>query len=229
MTSNVSRASSGLQSVRDEVLRGHCACGALSYTISLAQIEQDLTLSAFCHCSRCQRINGAPFVWSTHWLYSAVSWSPPSHGPPPGAPGSNDSHGLGQAFSPAISTFETMKGRKWKLRCSTCGSPLGSWNAAKQKYVRIALPHCDDYLLTARLPYRWTIWPSTLARRPAQAGGPDDVLADGPIDASTAALHAIRPTHHQFYGLWRSVVMRDGLPKWTGYKDESQRVTDEGD
>ncbi|EST09756.1 Polysaccharide deacetylase [Kalmanozyma brasiliensis GHG001] len=39
--------------------------------------------------------------------------------------------------------YESVAGRKWKLRCSECGNPMGSWNSAKQQ---------------------WSIWPSTLAR-----------------------------------------------------------------
>ena len=119
-----------IMTATDKVIRGHCACGQLHYSISTRDVDRDLALSAYCHCSRCQRLNGAPYVWSTHWLYSALSWYPPSSGPPPGAPDLQDAEGH---FSPAMETFMTMKDRKWKLRCKKCGSPMGSWNAAKAK------------------------------------------------------------------------------------------------
>ena len=113
---------------------GHCACGALQYRIDVSNVRSDLQLSAYCHCTRCQRFNGAPFVWTTHWLYHAVTWNPPASGPPPGAVESNDGVSVSAGhFSPHMLAYEAMKGRKWKLRCRECGSPMGSWNAARRK------------------------------------------------------------------------------------------------
>ncbi|KAI3479803.1 hypothetical protein L1887_58198 [Cichorium endivia] len=63
-------------------LRGHCHCGALEYQLNADPAH--LRLSAFCHCTRCQRINGAPYVWTTHWAKDAVTWS--SQGKPSSAP-----------------------------------------------------------------------------------------------------------------------------------------------
>lgn len=120
----------------DEIIHGHCACGSLRFSIDIRNIKNDLALSMFCHCSRCQRLNGSPYIWSNHWLYSAVKWYPTASAPPPGAPtkdGGKPGSIEGGRFSPNMQTFETMKDRKWKLRCKDCGSPMGSWNAAKGK------------------------------------------------------------------------------------------------
>lgn len=120
----------------ERFIHGHCACGSLRFKIDIQNIANDLTLSMFCHCSRCQRLNGAPYIWSNHWSFDAVQWFPLANRPPPGAPGNDgkpNSIENGGEFSPNMQTFETMKGRKWKLRCKDCGSPMGSWNAAKGK------------------------------------------------------------------------------------------------
>lgn len=117
-----------------DAIHGHCACGALQYSIDIRNIENDLKLAAYCHCARCQRLNGAPYIWTNHWLYHAVTWKPLADGPPPGAPESSSSSAEG-LFSPAMQTFEALKGRKWKLRCRQCGSPMGSWNAGRGRCV----------------------------------------------------------------------------------------------
>lgn len=116
-------------------VHGYCACGRLRYTIDCTNLDSDLTLSAFCHCSRCQRINGAPFVHSLHLKYPAVTWdSKPEKqsDDPPRAPETG--------FSPQAETYESLPGKKWKLRCKTCGSPMGTWNGERLKWVSWLLP-----------------------------------------------------------------------------------------
>lgn len=117
----------------DAYIHGHCACGLLHYRIDVRDIDDVLQLATYCHCARCQRLNGAPYIWSNHWLYRAVEWFPTPANPPPGAPDLPD--GETGAFSANMQVYELMKGRKWKLRCRECGSPMGSWNAYKKKYV----------------------------------------------------------------------------------------------
>lgn len=109
-------------------VHGYCACGRLRYTIDCSNLDSDLTLSAFCHCSRCQRINGAPFVHSLHLKYPAVTWDPQPEkqsDDPPRAPETG--------FSAQAETYESLPGKKWKLRCKTCGSPMGTWNGERSK------------------------------------------------------------------------------------------------
>lgn len=50
-----------------DTISGSCYCSATSFRIS--RPAENLTLSSYCHCSRCQRLNGAPFIWvSLHGL-----------------------------------------------------------------------------------------------------------------------------------------------------------------
>ena len=122
-------------------LRGHCNCGALEYQLDAT--PANLLLSAYCHCTRCQRINGAPYIWTTHWKKEAVTWSSPASSP--SAQKQVDAR-VQQVMGSSVTTaqlYESLPGRKFKVRCSECGNPMGSWNDAKQQ---------------------WSIWPSTLAR-----------------------------------------------------------------
>lgn len=118
---------------------GHCACGSLRYTIEL---RGALPLSMYCHCSSCQRFNGAPFVHSLHIPYEWLTWSPPASAPPPGVKeallrNEEERRQLTAkpegAFPPPMLTYEAMPGRKWKTRCGECGCPMGSWNAGTQR------------------------------------------------------------------------------------------------
>lgn len=135
---------------------GHCACKRTTFTVRLNNISSDLRLSAYCHCSQCQRLNGAPFIWTTHWAEDAVHWSSttappnddadsdpavirpltrggarliPHEGPIPFIP----PYMPDPSFAPSMAVYEAMPMRKWKLRCDHCGTPLGSWNQAKKQ------------------------------------------------------------------------------------------------
>ncbi|KAK0532639.1 hypothetical protein OC834_002534 [Tilletia horrida] len=180
-------------------LTGACFCKALRFRLAPAT-EADCTLSAFCHCSKCQLLNGAPFVWTTHWVERAVRWLGPASGPSPLTGNKEGDQPLLLPNKPdlpaSMATFNTMPGRKWKIRCATCGTPMGSWNEAKRE---------------------WTLWPTTLDR-PSGNGQAGEV---GSVRDITAWF---RPTHHMFYGGWRAVDVLDGLPRYIGYEANSERV-----
>lgn len=132
---------------------GHCHCGKTRFRLSLTDIESDLALSAFCHCTKCQRLNGAPFVWTTHWEKEAVEWIETVESGSSDSPTSTQSQSplrsLGGAqlipldetkpsipsarYTASMVAYETMQGRKWKQRCAACGTPMGSWNEAKMR------------------------------------------------------------------------------------------------
>lgn len=42
-------------------IEGVCYCGHTTYTVHNPQ--DNIKVSAYCHCSRCQRLNGAPCIW----------------------------------------------------------------------------------------------------------------------------------------------------------------------
>lgn len=92
-------------------LKGACFCGETRLVIQ-APARSHFALSAYCHCTRCQRLNGAPFIWTTHWYgRESVDWA--------------------SGKTPEVA--EVVKGMKWRYRCGDCGSPMGSWNESKQK------------------------------------------------------------------------------------------------
>lgn len=171
MSSPASTSSPGPLPPLPEYTTGHCACKRTRYRLQLTNLQDDLRLSAYCHCTSCQRLNGAPFVWTTHWAEEVVQWSSialegeddecaqqASSSSPPDAhtgsrrtkggarlipavsssPSASASSSSGPAqpevtFAPTMAVYETLPGRKWKQRCDSCGTPLGSWNQAKRQ------------------------------------------------------------------------------------------------
>ncbi|CAD6929597.1 unnamed protein product [Tilletia controversa] len=121
-------------------LTGSCFCKSLQYKLH-PQSPDDCTLTAYCHCSKCQILNGAPYVWTTHWVERAVTW----------IDGSTDSNADASVSTPqdknetllpnkpdlprSLQTYNTMPGRKWKIRCRICGTLLGSWNEHKREWT----------------------------------------------------------------------------------------------
>lgn len=75
-----------------------------------------LVLSAYCHCSRCQRILGCPFVATTHISPHVFSWSLP------------------QSTISDLAEVFTIIGVKHRYRCKTCGTNVASFNEAKNKW-----------------------------------------------------------------------------------------------
>ncbi|KAN0066364.1 hypothetical protein ACQY0O_000458 [Thecaphora frezii] len=120
------------------ILKGYCACQSLRFSLDAS--PSNLLLSAYCHCTRCQRLNGAPFVWTTHWTKQAVTWS--SSDESDGAAASDLVKAkIGNVSS--LDLYESVAGEKFKIRCKKCGTPMGSWSEKSQ---------------------RFSIWPSTLER-----------------------------------------------------------------
>ncbi|KAI0916163.1 hypothetical protein AcV5_003177 [Taiwanofungus camphoratus] len=80
-------------------MQGSCFCGSISYKLS-----GDPILSAFCHCTQCQRLAGCPFVHTIHFESTRFIWT---HSEP------HDSH---------LDTY-TIPSKPWKTRyrCRNCG------------------------------------------------------------------------------------------------------------
>ncbi|KAK7063888.1 Mss4-like protein [Favolaschia claudopus] len=85
---------------------GTCYCGSVSYTVT-----GNPTLSAFCHCTRCQRMNGAAFIWTIHFPATAFIWT---HSEP---------------HSVALNSYAA-EDKPWKTRyrCKNCGVCVASRN-----------------------------------------------------------------------------------------------------
>ncbi|KAJ7109819.1 Mss4-like protein [Mycena epipterygia] len=88
------------------VRAGACFCGSVSYTVT-----GDPTLSAYCHCSRCQVMNGSAFIWTIHFPAAAFAWT------------HSDPHNT------VLDTYVT-EGKPWKTRyrCKNCGCCVASYN-----------------------------------------------------------------------------------------------------
>ncbi|KAJ6623044.1 Mss4-like protein [Mycena sp. CBHHK59/15] len=59
------------------VRKGGCSCGSVQYAITGKPL-----FSVYCHCTRCQRADGAAFVSTMHYPDSAFSWKHASENEP---------------------------------------------------------------------------------------------------------------------------------------------------
>ncbi|KAH9950789.1 Mss4-like protein [Amylocystis lapponica] len=89
------------------LMRGSCYCSSVSYEFSGAPL-----LSAYCHCTNCQRLSGCPFVHTIHVDAAAFRWAL-THGAPP-----------------ALASF-VLPEKPWKTRwrCVRCGACVAGENA----------------------------------------------------------------------------------------------------
>ncbi|KAF9535728.1 Mss4-like protein [Crepidotus variabilis] len=83
---------------------GHCFCMAVGY-----QVTGKPFLSAYCHCTLCQRSHGAAFISSLHFSASRFSWT---HAKP---------------HDTALDVFVTSETGK-RYRCKACGSTIAFFN-----------------------------------------------------------------------------------------------------
>lgn len=99
-------------------------------------------LSAYCHCTRCQRLSGAPFIATVHLPPHVFSWSTP---PPPISTDSGIESGTSPDERPIsdVTDVYTIIEVKHRYRCKTCGAGVASYNAKKNK---------------------WSVWAATLDR-----------------------------------------------------------------
>jgi len=88
-------------------IKGSCFCGAASYSLTGRPV-----LSAYCHCTNCQRLSGCPFVHAMHFKGSDFTWS---HAQPHEAQ-------LDFYIIPS-------KPHKTRCRCKTCGATVASYNS----------------------------------------------------------------------------------------------------
>ncbi|KAG1868236.1 Mss4-like protein [Suillus subalutaceus] len=88
------------------LLQGSCFCQAVSYAVSAHPI-----LSAYCHCTSCQRLTSCPFIHTMHFDASAFTWTHP------------EPHESQLDFYDNI-----LKPYKRRYRCKTCGVGVASHN-----------------------------------------------------------------------------------------------------
>ncbi|TFK79774.1 hypothetical protein K466DRAFT_667975 [Polyporus arcularius HHB13444] len=88
-------------------MRGGCFCGSVTYAVTGTP-----TLSAFCHCTNCQRLSGCPFVHTIHFPASAFMWTHPA------------------PHEDRLDSY-VVTGKPWKTRwrCKSCGACVVSANS----------------------------------------------------------------------------------------------------
>ncbi|EGG02603.1 uncharacterized protein MELLADRAFT_109905 [Melampsora larici-populina 98AG31] len=146
-----------------QTLNGSCFCQHVQFSIHLSneasntnqsdlekkhkaasEIKpENLILSAYCHCTNCQRRNGAPFVWTTHWKHEAIKWINSTIVP--------FDH-LESGLPNTVQVYELTPGQAFKLHCKKCGSPVGSYSIANKE---------------------WCIWGTTLERSKSDSTSTD--------------------------------------------------------
>jgi len=95
-------------------LQGGCFCMRVRYSICMTT---NPSLSAYCHCTRCQRLFGAPFIHTIHLdPASKFEWTTAS-----------------TTISDVADEYVVFD-VKHRFRCKTCGTHVASWNTAKQKW-----------------------------------------------------------------------------------------------
>ncbi|KAF8438171.1 Mss4-like protein [Boletus edulis BED1] len=101
------------------LLKGGCFCEAATYSIYGPPL-----LSAYCHCTNCQRltgnvdlVTGCPFVHTIHFKETDFAWS-------------------WQHMQPSdLDYYENpLKPYKRRFRCKQCGVPVASFNTRTQQY-----------------------------------------------------------------------------------------------
>ncbi|KAK0466345.1 Mss4-like protein [Desarmillaria tabescens] len=89
---------------------GGCYCGQLRYTVRGLPL-----LSAFCHCTLCQRFNSAVFIHTIHFSSAAFSWT--------------------RFEEDKVHIYEVAD-KPWKRRhrCANCGCTVASFNTKKDEW-----------------------------------------------------------------------------------------------
>ncbi|KAF9011157.1 Mss4-like protein [Cyathus striatus] len=96
----------------ENIHRGGCFCGAISYEVSGRPM-----LSAYCHCTLCQRLNSSAFIHTIHFSAAAFSWTYP------------------EPHEEALDSYSVFT-KPWKIRkrCKKCGSTVASYNTKLDKW-----------------------------------------------------------------------------------------------
>ncbi|KAL0951845.1 hypothetical protein HGRIS_008506 [Hohenbuehelia grisea] len=94
------------------VRSGGCFCGSVKYAVSGEPV-----LSAYCHCTLCQRLNASPFMQTIHFESSAFSWDDKP------------------TCASSLESFEvTTKPWKQRWRCKNCGTNVASHNSKTNRW-----------------------------------------------------------------------------------------------
>lgn len=101
----------------DNAFKGSCLCGGIQY-----EIAAELAPIQICHCTQCQKAQGAPFASNTPVAARAFTLV------------------SGQTL---LREYESAPG-KFRVFCSHCGSPIYSRRADRPDTLRIRAGTIDD-------------------------------------------------------------------------------------
>lgn len=96
----------------DIIHKGGCFCNAVRYQVMGLPL-----LSAYCHCTLCQRLNAAAFILTIHFPASRFSWTHP------------------EPYNDALESY-AVSTKPWKIRwrCKQCGCTVSSYNSKLDKW-----------------------------------------------------------------------------------------------
>ena len=122
-TSTGTSAAAGSGDVSNDVVHGHCYCGAVEVTIKR---DAKSGFAAFCHCDSCCRAHGAPMM--------QVVWT--------------DDKNI-TIKGDALKKFTKKAGIITRAFCGTCGSRIYNAYASKPGFMGIFPPIFDEDVLVA--------------------------------------------------------------------------------
>ncbi|KAG6851404.1 hypothetical protein H0H93_005802 [Arthromyces matolae] len=93
-----------------KIYNGQCFCGSISY-----QVAGTPTLRAYCHCTNCQKLSGAPFIHTIHFPSAAFQWT------------NKDALIDMDSFNPPSKPYKT------RYRCKNCGVCVASKNSLTEQ------------------------------------------------------------------------------------------------
>lgn len=198
------------------MLQGSCFCGAVSYTVSGSPV-----LSAFCHCTNCQRLSGEsrtpsltmnPELTPEPCAFISLHRILPTIFPPKGCPFVHTIHFPESAFAWTHSaTSQAESGAAEASRTTTAPeSSLDSFVVPSKPWkTRWRCRSCGACVSSANSKTgNRSVWGAQLAR-------------DG--EGKIIGWDIVKPTDHIFYDT-RMLNVKDGLGKWEGYEGSSERL-----
>ncbi|KAG6813243.1 hypothetical protein H0H92_012880 [Tricholoma furcatifolium] len=124
-----------------KVYKGTCFCRSVSYQVSGPPV-----LTAYCHCTNCQRLAGAPFIHTLHFPAEVFKFT-----------NNQPDEDLLDTFVPPEKSYKT------RYRCKKCGAPVASKNGLTKRFSILGthlerdaqgtLIHFDELKPTAHIYY----------------------------------------------------------------------------
>jgi len=96
----------------DSSVNGSCYCGSVSFSVFGPPI-----LSAYCHCTACQRLSASPFIHTIHFADISFAWT---HAKP---------H---EAYLDAFIVPAKPWKKRWRCKC--CGGSVASQNSKTDRW-----------------------------------------------------------------------------------------------